>query len=981
MTSKNSRTGNGGRFLWLPIVAVVVAWLSTYSPDLAADEFLSEFEGPETSCRVLLRPQQSQVAIHQRRRGIGREGGAEFIRFRSTQENSPVRIEHFVPAATVLDELEVSLWLKSNHDGFALEVRIVLPEILDPETNKPLTIQIAGDRYENIDQWQLLKCRTTDRAKNDQVRLLRALKQIPINPKVMFVERVVLKGQLPPGDTDLYLDNLKLTPLVRFESHDSASSSGPIQQVNQSVEAANVIDPNCHVPVQFRLHRLSVEGKPFFPRIVTYQQERPEVLSSAGINVAWVSDYENTNVTNSLRRQGVWVTAAPPFAKGTDGEPLDSDDASLLPFQANTSPVLFWMLGARMTPDARPRLTSWANQIRDADRRFDKRPIAADVIENERLCSRHVDLLGLSRHVVHSNCSMSDYRDWLIERRDQAWPDTFCWTWIQTEPAPSLVDLSRAIESPPMLEPEQIRLQVYAALAAGCRGLGFWTTTPLDHDSLAAKERLLVLKQLNLELDLFEPWITSGNVPQLVSFKVEVSRNDQSTVASKNSKNDSKTKSRSAATAVSTTAKKRKYEQELHAAMIRSEQGALLLPMWLEDGAQFVPGPMSAENVTIIVPGGGETAAAWEITTTGLLRHLDREPAAGGVQIKLARFDQTAAILITNKQSTVDDLNQKILAIQEQSARASVDLAKLKLERIRLVDQTLQSLGVGRKDAWQWLGDAKLQLDKADSALRAQQPSEARQYAGKALQYGRYLQRAYWDQVSRRLSSPTSNPWAVSFQSLPEYWRMSRRVDSLGSSDAQVNLLPSGEFEDPGTLIGEHWQHEQSMLDTVESSAKLYGAAKQGDFCLRLSARPTDGETVPKSFSKPPVLMVSPAISVRAGQVVRITGWAKVPATILGSVDGAMIYDSLLGKTGAIRLKTTQDWQRFELLRPVPESQEMTVTFALNGVGDVLFDDLRVACFELGSDAPLPPSNKSSIAPTKYSPLDLRRLNPLQKRP
>ena len=115
--------------------------------------------------------------------------------------------------------------------------------------------------------------------------------------------------------------------------------------------------------------------------------------------------------------------------------------------------------------------------------------------------------------------------------------------------------------------------------------------------------------------------------------------------------------------------------------------------------------------------------------------------------------------------------------------------------------------------------------------------------------------------------------------------------------------------------------------------------------------------------------------------MVRITGWAKVPTALEGSVDGALIYDSLLGKAGAIRLKASQDWRPFELLRPVPESQEMTITIALHGLGEVLIDDLKVTAFELNTDIPLPPSNKSSIIPAKGSGLISGRLNPIQKRP
>ena len=959
----------------LSAVFAIIVFLFVSVTTVFGEDYLAEFDGPEVSWQIGSRSQDAQVVIHQRRRGMGRVGGAEFIRINSTRENTPVRFEHALPAATVLDELEASLWVKSNHEGFSLALKINLPEVLDPETNTPRTLLIVGEQYRTPGQWQQLKCRTTDRAIRDQLRLQRALNQITGQPKKMYVDRVIFDGQLPPGTTDVQLDDLALSPVVRFQASNRTADTTPIQQVNQTTDEGTGFDSRTRIPVKFNLHRLEVSGRPFFPRIITYHKERPEVLASAGINVAWVSDFEDTSVTGPLRRQGLWVTAAPPFAKGTDGEPLDSDDASLLTFTTNTSPVLFWMLGARMTLDGRPRISSWTNQIRDADRAV-KRPIAADVIENERLASRHVDLLGISRHAINSTFSLADYRDWMMQRRDQAWPDSFCWTWIQTEVVPTLSESSRGLESQsrPMLEPEQIRLQVYAALAAGCRGLGFWTTTPLDDDTPAARERLLTLTQLNLELELYKPWITSGGKPELVSFILETPRSDSAGSIGRNKAPEQSTRFRDAKAALA------KRPREMQAAMFGSDRGALLLPMWLEENSQLVPGPLAARNVSIIVPGGGQTAAAWEITTTGRLRYLDREPAAGGVKITLPRLDQTTAILITSDQFLVEELNQEIAGMQEQSAHLLVDLAKLKLDRIRQVDQLLQNLEVGRPDAWRLLGEAKQHMDKAESALLAKQTDDARQHASEALQYGRFLQRNHWEHAIRTLPNVTTSPWAVSFQSLPEHWSLMRRLEKLGSLDAMENLLPSGEFEDLGTLVAEHWKHQQTMLETVQSSAELYQVAKQGKFSLRLSANPIAGETIPNSISNPPVTVVSPGVSVHAGQYVRVTGWAKIPAPIIGSLDGALIYDSLLGKSGAVRLKAVQDWQRFELLRPVPETQEMTVTISLQGLGELLVDDLRITAFELGPNQPLPSTNKSAVEPAKYSPLDLRRLNPLQKR-
>ena len=960
--------------------SLMMAGLLLLSVSGVAEEFRQEFESPEVAWQVRFLSREAEIAIHERRRGVGRSGSAEFIRVISKRENSRIRLESSVPAATVFDELEASVWVKSTHEGFAFAVRVTLPEVMDPETNSALTLLIMGDRYQQAGRWQQLKCRTTDRSISDQLRLQRSLKQLKILSPAMFVDQVIIEGQLPPESVQIQFDDLLVTPVVPFRASESKGKPEFIQQVRQTVEEPVSPDHRKAPSVRFSLHRLQVESQPFFPRIITHQQERPDVLASAGLNVVWVPDYENTSVTGPIRRQGLWITSAPPYAKGADGEPLESEDASLLPFGSNTSPVLFWMLGARMTLNGHPRLSSWTNQIREADR-LNKRPIAADVIENERLASRHVDMLGISRHVIHSHCSLADYRDWMIQRREQSWPDTFCWTWIQTEPVSSMADLARGIESRPQLEPEQLRLQVYAALAAGCRGLGFWTTTSLSEETPAARERLLTLTLLNLELELFEPWITSGGKPELVPFHLEASRPDPWALNGKNRSSDAgKLEKASNGKQPNGKSPVTKPSREMQAALLSSDRGALLLPMWLEENSQFVPGPLTARNLTITVPGGGETAAAWEITTTGRLRHLDREPAAGGVKIKLPRLDQTAAILITSDPTLVEELNQKIASIQDRSAHLIVELARLKLDRTRQIDQELQNLGVGRPEAWRWLGEAKQQLEKGDSALKLQQYAIARQHADESLLYSRFLQRAHWDYANQRRSSATSSPWNISFQSLPEHWKLVHRLEKLGDLDAMENLLPSGEFEDLGTLVAEHWQHEQAMQDTVESMAGLLPSTKQGKLCLRLSAVPIAGTSALIAVSTAPVTVVSPGVTVQTGQVVRITGWAKVPTTISGSVDGALIYDSLLGKSGAVRLRLPQDWQRFELVRPIPESQELTVSLSLQGLGELWIDDLKVTAFEPGPEtAPLSPM-KSAIEPARFSPLDMRRLNPLQRR-
>ena len=970
----------------LLIAALLLHWCS--ATRVRAEQFESDFDGPGVSWQARCREADVKLLVHERRRDAGHRVGAEFFRLKVLRDNVPLRFEHPVPAARVLDELTASLWVRSDQAGAVLALKVGFRGLTDPETGAPLSDVITGEAYNRPGEWQQLKCQASDKAVNDKLRLLRARKRMAIDPATMYVDRVILDCTLTTGTMQLLVDDLEFGPIVPAEvsprtdrlvtpigSQNAASNVSPLNGNSLNGDfpvtangTGNTLGKATSVPVEFRLHRLRVEGRPFLPRMARYQAERPDILAAAGFNVAWVPDAEETSVTMPLRRQGLWITATPPFAKDSAGEPLESEDASLLPFNSQSASVLFWMMGARLTANDRPRLQSWTNQVRDADRAF-KRPLAADVADDERLCSRHLDLLGISRHTMNSETSLLDYRESLAQKRDRAWPGALCWTWIQTEPTAELMSLASLAGTTPQLEPEQIRAQVYAALSVGCRGLGYWTTTPLDGEGPAARERLLTLTQLNLELGLLEPWLATGTSVQMIPFTVDAGSEARisapTPTPSKGLFGGAASPKKTASTALD-----KQRPKELTAALIRSEYGALLLPMWLEDRAQYVPGQMTANNATIIVPGGGETASAWEITTTGRLQYLTRETVAGGIKIVLRRFDQTAAILITSDQNVVEQFNQRIAAIQDKSAAACVELCQLKLARTRQVDQQLQQLGAGLPAAKHLLNEAQQYSEQAASALRQQQFPSARQQSSLAMQLTRMLQRAHWDHAVKSMPSPVASPYALTFQTLPAHWRLmrgqsSQRGPSLHGGNTE-NKLPSGDFEDFDTMIASGWRHEQRAIPGVQSVAELHPSPKQGQYSLRLVARADSAaagkELSPALLSKIPVTVVSPPISVHAGQVVRISGWVKLPQPVSGSLDGATLHDSLLGKTGAWKIKPSRDWQQFEILRAVPESHELTVTIALHGLGELAIDDLQVTTFALSNevaDTPLP--NESPV--------------------
>jgi hypothetical protein len=131
------------------------------------------------------------------------------------------------------------------------------------------------------------------------------------------------------------------------------------------------------------------------------------------------------------------------------------------------------------------------------------------------------------------------------------------------------------------------------------------------------------------------------------------------------------------------------------------------------------------------------------------------------------------------------------------------------------------------------------------------------------------------------------------------------------------------------------------------------------------------------------VRVTTPPITVHAGHAVRIAGWIKIPKEIPGSQDGVMVYDNHFGRNLALRFREACEWRRFELVREVIESRDLTLTVALTGFGEVSLDDLEISIHSLS------PLQQASIRGASSEPReaaaerrwsDLRRLNPLPVR-
>ena len=190
----------------------------------------------------------------------------------------------------------------------------------------------------------------------------------------------------------------------------------------------------------------------------------------------------------------------------------------------------------------------------------------------------------------------------------------------------------------------------------------------------------------------------------------------------------------------------------------------------------------------------------------------------------------------------------------------------------------------------------------------------------------------------------------------------------LGKSTtrASENLLTKGDFEvlDYPTLSRFGWQTVPTTLPTgVRAAVQVLTATGRDSRCLRLVAAPDTNNDPPNMLDVAPLTLTAPAIAVRAGQVLHISGWVRVASAVTGSFDGVTLSDNLTGRSGAWHWQEKREWQRFEMLREAYQDGPFALTITLHGLGDVQFDDLEVISHDPPGESQLATHSETATEP------------------
>jgi len=904
---------------------------------------------------------------------------SEFIKIESTPPAGAAEVQfvHYyyeTPPAPITDRLTAGVWVKAFRPGVQVKARVVFPKEKDPRNpDAPLTTLIAGKTYERVRLWDSLGFGNVAEALKKQLPVLHARLGRAVDPTDAYIDRIVLNVHAGPGVTEVWVDDLEIGPV--------RTDVAPPQPGRQAPGAPASRPKAKGRKVEFD-GQILVEGddgvmEPFFMLAIRHSNTPLKTLRDARFNTVWFPNDVPQPTVDEAVRHGFWVVPSLPLSAGEwaarqpkrpEPEVLEQEAdrlaAYLRKFLAGDA-VLMWDLGGGRTAEDVARVRQASDHLRSWDPR---RPKAVDLWDGFGTYAAYTDAIGAHRWPLFSGLELVYYREWLAQRRALIPPGKMTWTWVQTHLPSWLAEMVCGQPDPPSIaepvgpHPEQIRILTYLSLAAGHKGLGFWSDKYLDNLT-HGRDRMLELALLNTEIDMLKPVLFAAESP---------------------------------ARWIGTS------DPNVQAAVLAGPRETLVLPVWLGYGSQYTPSQAAIPALSVTVPNIPDGATPWLVTPAGITEIKAVERVHGGTRILLTEFDTTAAVVFTSDLGPLGKIvrwQDHVRCVAPLVSRYAQQQAIEQFQKARRTHERILEAGgpdLPDNQAAELFHRAEVYIRQAKIYADNNQYEVAYREARRALRPLRVLMRAHWAKAIETLDTPTAAPFAVSFYTLPEHWKMAHEVRA---SRPAGNGFANGGFElskpapdggaDVSSLPG--WKVRKLILasESAVGTAAIvnvkdpipdvpptppdlgvarYGAhrvAEQpvdfrqpefGRHCLVLAIaakaeKDRQGQPLPEpqALERAVLAVDSPAADFAPGSLVRVSFWVKVPGALRATADGLVVFDTAGGEPLGVRVmhtvppgKAAGEWKQYHLYRRVPPSGKVAMTFALTGFGTAYIDDVRM---------------------------------------
>jgi hypothetical protein len=788
------------------------------------------------------------------------------------------------------------------------------------------TALVRGPIYDQPGHWQQLVLKHVPKRLAAEVRALRTVPGAKVDPREAFVDGVVLIVPGDPQGVEVVTDELDVdgvniatdgVQVASFPAPADVPAQAPLVTPSVRAELA-AVDVQKQMTSRLQGSLLMVDGKPFTPRAIQWHGEPLQFLANCGFNTVQLPSEPTADQSAEAHRLGVWFLCAPPRP-----DEIRQRGLGLL-----SDRVIAWYLDDEAFNGDRQYARIWADLIRQRDA-VAGRPVIMALGSEGSSAGKIADIV-VAKHPRAAQLPFAEYSQWLTAALASKETETPFFAFVPTQWGESTRGQAAALTGSAVeevvVDGRQLESLVEAAFAHGSSGFIFTSQTRLDGGSNAARSRAAQLELINRRLQLVEPWLAAGNVVGRVN----------------------------------------SLDSTYTGVILHVDHARLLVPLKTEvfgSSSRSSPKPNLPRNdLVFVVPGIPESSRAFSLSAVEL-RSLACQRVAGGTRIVVPAADYDSLVLLTEDPAVIHSFRQRVARDGPRVARLQSELARGQLSAAEEIEQRLAKIGLSNQLEGRRIATLASQLRDAEARLLSGRTELAYRIAASVIQ-----SLAHMADERQKAVGPAamlvSHPFALNVYQQAEHAEFSQRLASLRGGE---NLLYGGDFEDLGQMTQFGWQHVRHESRGVEAGATLSPDNPQhGIYCLELFAAAAADER-PGANGNPAVWVESPPIPVDSGSIVEIRGWVRIDEAIIGSVDGLEIMDSLGGAELSLAVRKTNGWQPFQIIRGVPESRELRVTFALSGVGSASLDGVMVRTLQSSAARRLPPLSPMDRSATNDS--------------
>ena len=631
-----------------------------------------------------------------------------------------------------------------------------------------------------------------------------------------------------------------------------------------------------------------VDDKPFFCRSIQHNGESFDFLKSIGFNTIQLTAPATDKQLRDAQRLGVWIVCPPPAS------------APIRNISTKYDSVLAWSLGEDLVGRDLQIVRQSANDIRESDGRG-RRPVVANVNSHWKSMIPLVDIVSCGIEPIGSSFPANRYSDWLDDAcQNQLKP---MWADIQTELP---VAVSQQVElvggKVPALpvQREQLKFLLYEAITGGARGVRFLSRSRLDADDPETRLRMLSLNWLLQHLDQIGPFVAAGLIQRA---------------------NDVNNRS----------------DLEVHT--VKSIGSILTMVQRTTGVEQWACGDLPPKTLNIPVQ-TGQAHRQYLLDERGATL-LSSARSGISPELQIPSCPYTACVLSTQDPAIVQSVNP--LGVNNDAAiELRINLTEQWLAYVHLCENQIATTGQGYPFVGAARQQAERQLHNAKQMMAAGNVPVAIDYLNRADSQIASVGRQLLDSQYGMANGVVSTPFLKHYGLLPVHLKMFSR---LAGGTWGPNSLTAGGFENLEQMTKAGWKNHRDESDQLTTKVELsQQAAFNGTYGLKLTTFANNN--LPVQIQTKPIWISSAPVSIKAGQLVRIHGFAKLPR-MAESFEGLLITDSIGRDSLVTRIQPKQDWQEFTIYRAAKRNGELSVTFAVTGIGEAMVDEVTIRTIDL----------------------------------